>query len=87
MSKRVEGDLKTVADVLQDFDGPSVWEQAQQAAAKLAAAERAVRLLMTEVIESGNGTAKDFGWVAAIAAAHEVLGTAESPRSGGSEGL
>lgn len=49
--------------------------------ARLAAAEsslrearEALRLLLTEVEESGNGNAKDFGWPRALKCAREVLG-------------
>lgn len=45
-----------------------------------AEAERAVRLLMDEVIASGNGQARDFGWKPAIEAGRAVLRNADNGR-------
>ncbi len=35
----LEGDLKTVADVLQEFDGDTIWQQAQAAVVRIAELE------------------------------------------------
>ena len=43
--EHVEGDTQTVADILRDFDGPEVYQQAQQAVAALAEAERFIRAI------------------------------------------
>lgn len=55
-----------------------VEEERDALRARLAEAERAVRLLMDEVIASGNGQARDFGWKPAIEAGRAVLRAARS---------
>lgn len=54
------------------------WAENDALRARLAEAERAVRLLMDEVIASGNGQARDFGWKPAIEAGRAVLRAARS---------
>ena len=59
----VRGDLQTVADVLRDYEGETVWQQAQAAVARVAELEadvRDARGLLRGMIDAKDGRVARF---------------------------